>query len=103
MNKLDQKPLHDNSTANKSYLSVGVDDSTTLNNNSLIKFAIWPADVCIQHCNSHLLIEGQVVKRDGTVYNKAATPDTANNGALFLFETARYLLDDVEIEPFTNF
>ena len=102
--KLDQKPFYDNSTANRAYLSVGVDDNTTLNNNSLIKFTVWPSDVCVMPSDSYLLIEGQVVKRDGTVYAKAATPDISfvNNGALFLFETARYLLDDVEIESFTN-
>ena len=102
--KLDQKPYYDNSTANRSYLSVGVDDNVTLDNNSLIKFTVWPSDVCILPWDSYLLIEGQVTKADGTTYAKADTPDIAfcNNGALFLFETARYLIDDVEIESFTN-
>ena len=60
--KLDQKPFYDNSTANRAYLSVGVDDNTTLNNNSLIKFTVSPSDVCVMPSDSYLLIEGQVVK-----------------------------------------
>ena len=100
--KLDEKPLYDNSTANRSYLSVGVDANTTLGYNSIIKFTVWPSDVCIMPSDSYLLIEGQVIAQDGSIYRIADSIAFANNGPLFMFETARYLIDDVEIESFTN-
>ena len=93
--KLDEKPLYDNSTANRSYLSVGVDANTTLGYNSIIKFTVWPSDVCIMPSDSYLLIEGRVTKQGGSAYPRpgvgllTSVPQIAfaNNGPLFMFET----------------
>ena len=51
---------------------------------------------------SYLLVEGNLLKEDGTRYAAADTISLANNGVIYLFSNVKYELAGQEIESVNN-
>ena len=72
---------------------------TNLNNSGGdIKLYIEAQDLYIHPSESFLLIEGRLIKADGTAYANADNISLTNNAMMHLFKTNRYELSGQEIE-----
>ena len=73
-----------------------------LNRGSIV-IVIEAQDIYTHPAESFLLIEGQLTKRDGTLYDpNADTVTLINNGMMYLFSDVRYHLASHEIEVLQN-
>ena len=78
---------------------------TNLNRTNNIILTINPSSDWLLPCESYLYVEGKVLKADGSRIEPIADriwPDIAliNNFFPYMFNTMRYLLDNMEIEAF---
>ena len=67
-----------------------------------IRITIETQDIFTHPSESYLIVEGQLLKRDGTAYNIATEVTLANNGIMHLFKRIRYDLSGQEIENIMN-
>ena len=74
---------------------------TNLNSGD-IRINIETQDIFTHPCESYLLVEGQLVKNDGTAYADDAVVTLTNNGIMFLFKNIKYQLSGMEIESILN-
>ena len=67
-----------------------------------IRITIETQDIFTHPSESYLIIEGQLLKADGTPYNRDNRVTLANNGIMHLFKRIRYELSGQEIENIMN-
>ena len=67
-----------------------------------IRITIETQDIFTHPSESYLIVEGQLLKADGTPYNRATEVALANNGIMHLFKRIRYDLSGQEIENIMN-
>ena len=67
-----------------------------------IRITIETQDIFTHPSESYLIVEGQLIKADGTLYNRANEVTLANNGIMHLFKRVRYDLSGQEIENIMN-
>ena len=67
-----------------------------------IRITIETQDTFTHPSESYLIIKGQLLKADGTAYNRANRVTLANNGIMYLFKRIRYELSGQEIENIMN-
>ena len=67
-----------------------------------IRINIETQDIFTHPSESYLIIEGRLLKADGTNYNRANRITLANNGIMYLFKRIRYELSGQDIENITN-
>ena len=67
-----------------------------------IRITIETQDIFTHPSESYLIIEGQLLKADGTAYNRANRVTLANNGIMHLFKRIRYDLSGQDIENIMN-
>ena len=67
-----------------------------------IRLTIETQDIFTHPSESYLIIEGQLIKADGTAYDRANRVTLANNGVMHLFKRIRYELSGQEIENIVN-
>ena len=67
-----------------------------------IRITIETQDIFTHPSESYLIIEGQLLKADGTVYNRDNRITLVNNGIMHLFKRIRYDLSGQEIENIMN-
>ena len=67
-----------------------------------IRITIETQDIFTHPSESYLIIKGQLLKADGTAYNRANRVTLANNGIMYLFKRIRYELSGQEIENIMN-
>ena len=67
-----------------------------------IRINIETQDIFTHPSESYLIIEGRLLKADGTAYDRANRITLANNGIMFLFKRIRYELSGQDIENITN-
>ena len=67
-----------------------------------IRITIETQDIFTHPSESYLIVEGQLIKADGTPYNRANEVTLANNGIMHLFKRVRYDLSGQEIENIMN-
>ena len=67
-----------------------------------IRITIETQDIFTHPSESYLIIEGQLLKADGTPYDRANRVTLANNGIMHLFKRIRYELSGQEIENIMN-
>ena len=75
---------------------------TGLNNSGDIMITIELQDIFTHPSESFLLIEGQLLKNDDTLYADADNVSITNNGLMYLFKRIRYDLSEKEIESVQN-
>ena len=67
-----------------------------------IRINIETQDIFTHPSESYLIIEGRLLKADGTAYDRANGITLVNNGIMFLFKRIRYELSGQDIENITN-
>ena len=67
-----------------------------------IRITIETQDIFTHPSESYLIVEGRLLKNDGTPYNIATEVALANNGIMHLFKRIRYDLSGQEIENIMN-
>ena len=67
-----------------------------------IRITIETQDIFTHPSESYLIIEGQLLKADGTPYNRVNRVTLANNGIMHLFKRIRFELSGQEIENIMN-
>ena len=67
-----------------------------------IRINIETQDIFTHPSESYLIIEGRLLKADGTAYDRANRITLANNGIMHLFKRIRYELSGQDIENITN-
>ena len=75
---------------------------TGLNNSGDIMITIELQDIFTHPSESFLIIEGQLLKNDDTLYADADNVSITNNGLMYLFKRIRYDLSEKEIESVQN-
>ena len=75
---------------------------TNLNDGGDITITIELQDIFTHPSESFLLIEGELLKNDGTRYADADNITITNNGMMYLFKRIRYDLAEKEIESVQN-
>ena len=75
---------------------------TNLNDGGDITITIELQDIFTHPSESFLLIEGELLKNDGTRYANADNIALTNNGVMYLFKCIRYDLAEKEIESAQN-
>ena len=76
--------------------------STNLNNNGEIRITIEQQDLFTLPSEAYLLVEGRLLKADGTSYADTDVVDLANNGIMHLFTQISYQLLNQEVETIYN-
>ena len=67
-----------------------------------IRINIETQDIFTHPSESYPIIEGRLLKADGTAYDSANAVTLVNNGIMFLFKRIRYELSGQDIENITN-
>jgi hypothetical protein len=76
-----------------------VSGSTNLNNGGgEIRIVIEQQDLFTHPCESYLLVEGKLTKKDGTSFTDADKISFSNNGLMHMFQNIKYELSGQEIE-----
>ena len=75
---------------------------TNLNNSGDIMITIELLDIFTLPSESFLIIEGQLLKNDGTLYGDDDNVSLTNNGLMYLFKRIRYDLSEKEVESIQN-
>ena len=75
---------------------------TNLNNIGDIMITIELQDIFTHPSESFLIIEGQLLKNDGTLYGDDDNVSITNNGLMYLFKRIRYDLSEKEVESIQN-
>ena len=71
---------------------------SNLNNPGEIRITIQTQDIFYHPSESYLLLEGQLVKADGSAYANTDVITITNNGMMHLFSNIKYQLSGQEIE-----
>ena len=71
---------------------------TNLNNFGEIKIIIETQDIFTHPSKSFLIIDGKLIKDDGTDYADADVISLTNNGMMYLFKNIKYKLAEKTIE-----
>ena len=67
-----------------------------------IRITIETQDIFTHPSESYLIVEGRLIKADGTAYDRANRVTLTNNGIMYLFKRIRYELSGQEIENIMN-
>ena len=67
-----------------------------------IRITIETQDIFTHPSESYLIVDGQLIKADGTPYDRANEITLANNGIMHLFKRIRYDLSGQDIENIMN-
>ena len=67
-----------------------------------IRLTIETQDIFTHPSESYLIVEGRLVKADGTAYDPANLVTLINNGIMYLFKRIRYDLSGQDIENIMN-
>ena len=67
-----------------------------------IRITIETQDIFTHPSESYLIIEGKLIKADGTLYDPANLITLTNNGIMYLFKRIRYELSGQDIENIMN-
>ena len=67
-----------------------------------IRLTIETQDIFTHPSESYLIVEGRLIKADGTLYDRANPVTLTNNGIMHLFRRIRYELSGQEIENVMN-
>ena len=71
-------------------------------NSGDIRINIETQDIFTHPCESFLLIEGQLLTNNDTLYADANAITITNNGIIYLFKNIKYQLSGQEIESILN-
>ena len=71
-------------------------------NSGDIRINIETQDIFTHPCESFLIIEGQLLKNNDTLYADADAISLINNGMMYLFKNIKYQLSGQEIETILN-
>ncbi|WP_143442444.1 hypothetical protein, partial [Klebsiella pneumoniae] len=88
-------PVFDETIWEKEYHTHNPYASSRLGNNDEIRIPIQQQDTYTLPCESYLLIQGKVTKKDGSV---GVTPKLINNAVAFLFEEIRYEISGITVD-----
>ena len=94
--------IRDDSIIEYEHIEYNPIEGTGLNNNGDILITIELQDIFTHPSESFLLIEGQLLKNDDTLYADADNVSITNNGLMYLFKRIRYDLSEKEIESVQN-
>lgn len=75
-----------------------VSGATNLNNGSEIRLVIETQDLFTHPSESYLIVEGSLLKADGSRFTDASNISLINNAMMFLFQHIKYDLSGQEIE-----
>lgn len=100
MLNVEEKVLFDNTLVRVQYHSHLPYASTSFDNNDEIRIPIGQADAYTLPSNSHIYIEGSLLKTDGKT--KSATAKFVNNFVAHLFEEIRYEIGGKIIDKIRN-
>ena len=94
--------VSDESISEYEHLEYNPIAGTDLNDGGDITITIELQDIFTHPSESFLLIEGELLKNDGTRYADADNITITNNGIMYLFKRIRYDLAEKEIEFVQN-
>ena len=94
--------ISDESISEYEHLEYNPIAGTNLNDGGDITITIELQDIFTHPSESFLLIEGELLKNDGTRYVNADNITITNNGMMYLFKRIRYDLAEKEIESVQN-
>ena len=94
--------ISDESISEYEHLEYNPISGTNLNDGGDITITIELQDIFTHPSESFLLIEGELLKNDGTRYVDADNITIINNGMMYLFKRIRYDLAEKEIESVQN-
>ena len=94
--------ISDESISEYEHLEYNPIVGTNLNDGGDITITIELQDIFTHPSESFLLIEGELLKNDGTRYANADNITITNNGIMYLFKRIRYDLAEKEIESVQN-
>ena len=94
--------ISDDSITEYEHLEYNPIAGTNLNDGGDITITIELQDIFTHPSKSFFLIEGELLKNDGTRYADADNITITNNGMLYLFKRIRYDLAEKEIESVQN-
>ena len=94
--------VSDESISEYEHLEYNPIAGTNLNDGGDITITIELQDIFTHPSESFLLIEGELLKNDGTRYADADNITITNNGIMYLFKRIRYDLAEKEIESVQN-
>ena len=94
--------IRDESISEYEHLDYNPIAGTNLNDGGDITITIELQDIFTHPSESFLLIEGELLKNDGTRYTNADNITLPNNGIMYLFKRIRYDLAEKEIESVQN-
>ena len=94
--------ISDESISEYEHLEYNPIAGTNLNDGRDITITIELQDIFTHPSESFLLIEGELLKNDGTRYGDGDNITITNNGMMYLFKRIRYDLAEKEIESVQN-
>ena len=94
--------VSDESISEYEHLEYNPIAGTNLNDGGDITITIELQDIFTHPSESFLLIEGELLKNDGTRYANDDNITITNNGVMYLFKRIRYDLAEKEIESVQN-
>ena len=94
--------ISDESISEYGHLEYNPIPGTNLNEGGDITITIELQDIFTHPSESFLLIEGELLKNDGTRYDGDDNITITNNGIMYLFKRIRYDLAEKEIESVQN-
>ena len=94
--------ISDESISEYEHLEYNPIAGTNLNDGGDFTITIELQDIFTQPSESFLLIEGELLKNDGTRYANDDNITITNNGMMYLFKRIRYDLAEKEIESVQN-
>ena len=94
--------ISDESISEYEHLEYNPIAGTNLNDGGDITITIELQDIFTHPSESFLLIEGELLKNDGTRYGEDDNITLTNNGMMYLFKRIRYDLAEKEIESVQN-
>ena len=94
--------ISDESISEYEHLEYNPIAGTNLNDGGDITITIELQDIFTHPSESFLLIEGELLKNDGTRYGEDDNITLTNNGIMYLFKRIRYDLAEKEIESVQN-
>ena len=99
---IQDKFIESESIKSYEYSSYLPTSGSNLNTPGTITIHIESQDEFFHHRRSLLLVEGEVLKNDGTRYTKTDDLALCNNGIMHLFSNAKYEIAGQEIENVNN-
>lgn len=97
--QLDEHSMKDDSIEKIEFQEVVINDIDARNT---LNFIIDYTDQWILPCEAYIQFTGKIVKNDGTAYAAAANIAFTNNGIMNYFRTARYMINNQDIEVVEN-